>query len=414
MGPRWANLLFFLSLMSSAAFAAVTYVGGENCEKEFDAVGEREKKLKLAEAEAAAKPAVEIKPQTSLKPIKYTKFKGELDKAENIFKSAEDLAAIKKIIKYGGEESEETVLLMANQEMNDELAAVAKLPPAQARAELIRIRASISNSIFESTKSVTAAAPEAVTAARAAELPSVPGYKTFRMSNEEVLEVRKKYPALAKNIDDFTDNLKKLELKTQGEASFLMDSRVTPAMSNRLQNEMDPETRKAMEKVWNRMNDPEAFSKYVRVLSEDASAEMMKNGSQRELDALARGELTRNGVLKVLVKRHREHGNALFSSITKSDQSNDAFRTAVGKGPFFDIPFSDARHGADTHFLQIDYVSDAIWGATNGQPRKFWDFLGSKKGINYWVPLFDNFSDGTMGKPEYLAHQVSRLIKITD
>lgn len=418
---RFVLAPFIFILISLRALAAGE---PENCEAEFDAVAKRKKQVELAAAEA--KTAEETTVPVALKPIKFTRFKDDLERAEGIFKSNESKAAIAKIIKHGGGESEEAVLLLANQEMKDELEAIAKLPPPQARAELIRLRSSISQSIFASTKNMPVATPEAIAAARASELSTIPGYKTFRASTEDVIAVRQKYPGLGKGIDDFTDDLKELKLRdlSQEKLQEYLRKSLGADLANRFDNQLDPATKAAMIKVWSKMNDPDAFGKYVRSLSEDAAAEMAANGSQRELDALARGELTRNGVMKVLVKRHEAQGNGVFStivgggtkpaSLTRKLGTNVDFRSAVGQGPFFDKPFGESRHGIDTHFLQIDYVSDAVWEATNGEPRKFWDFLGSPKGIRYWVPLFDNFSTNTMASPENLAHKTSRLLKITD
>jgi hypothetical protein len=195
---------------------------------------------------------------------------------------------------------------------------------------------------------------------------------------------------------------------------------------SRLATKLSLRERNMISAVWNRMNDPDQVADYIRALAQDTAVEMARSGDARTLDALKRGELIRNYVLKILAKRHRAQGNDAFSTIvprnaankpstkTRKSSSNDDFRAAVGQGPFFDKPFQNGRHGIDTHFMQIDYASTAIWEATGGNPREFWDLLGSKRGIDFWVALFDGFQENTFARPEFFSHQVAGLLKITN
>jgi hypothetical protein len=267
---------------------------------------------------------------------------------------------------------------------------------------------------------------EKILARRAAERDFPPGYRTFREPGTEVARTLRDHPLLAKNIEEQTEMLRELKLRRKTNHPATIEYLSPLPKRTRLARHISNHEKKMIAAVWNRMNDPEAAASYVRVLAEDAAVEMARSGGPRVEDALKRGELIRNYVLKVLVKRHRAQGNEEFSVIapqnatskattkTRKNSSNEDFRAAVRQGPFFDKPLLGGRHGVDTHFLQMDYASSVIWEVTNGHPKEFWDFLGSKRGIDYWVALFDSFGGATLARPEYFAHAVSGLLKITD
>ncbi len=185
------------------------------------------------------------------------------------------------------------------------------------------------------------------------------------------------------------------------------------------------EIRNATLAVYNRLNDKAAFETYMTKLLQDSIADIRSRGIPAELAALEQGTITRNATLRVLVRRARARGEGNISTIvsesrhpgvtaTAKPDSNAGFRDAVGQGPFFDKPFGEQRHGVDMHFLQRDFVSDAVSTATNGNPKMFWDFLGSPRGINYWVPLFDasQTSAVTLASPELLHHQIIRFLPL--
>jgi hypothetical protein len=333
-------------------------------------------------------------------------------------------------------EVREALLVFAQQGKLNEATEIAKrfekagnAGLVQARKEIADLRAEISNGINDSARLQHVSVsqdPRAITENREMEAKALSGLKTYRAATSDVVTIRSRFPLLGKNIDSSAERLSQLSL--QPKLNDLSELKVEEKLKERLK-ELDPRQYEAIKAVWNRMNDAQAMSRYTRALAEDAAVEMQKVGGAENLDALARGEVTRNAVLRVLVKRHQAQGNANFSTIidgapdgviatrTKKTRSNSNFREAVGQGPFFDKPFGASRHGVDAHFLQMDYVSDAIGTATKGNPRLFWDLLGSRKGIGYWVPLFD-FGPGapanTFAQPEFLSHELSRVLRITD
>lgn len=261
-----------------------------------------------------------------------------------------------------------------------------------------------------SESSLSLAAKEAVRKARQRELNRYGDLKTFRYSEEQVFEFREKYPKLAKRIDANYEKNRKMSFRSPvfDEADQLNDQQ---KIIDRYY-ELDQKNRLAIKKVWSRMNDEQAFADYTRSLSEDAAVEMMKSGTARDLAALEKGEITQTAVLKVLVKRYRAQGNDQFSSLVpykeesevitkgRKPDHNAGFRSAVGQGPFFDKPFRRVQHGEFSHLVQMDYVSDVIYKETGGNPRQFWDLLGSKKGIHFWEPLFDSGYNETLASPE--------------
>lgn len=340
---------------------------------------------------------------------------------------SQKLESLRQFLVKGGQEAEEGISLLYKQEELDKINEIAGLSSlVEQRRKLEDFRREVSEKIFRRDQRRPSVSPDRVRARREEPLTTNPGYKTYKVSTEEVLKIRREYPGLAANIDEATSKIEALTLMNPRKAGLYFSKVMNQERVIRLRK--NPVIHRAALAVWESMNDSRKMADYVRTLAEDAAVEMKMSGTARELDALTRGELTREAVLKVLVKRHRAQGNDRFSVIvsdrayvkpsssTRKTKAPVDFRAAVGQGPFFDKPFDGVRHGVDTHFLQIDYASTAVWDATEGEPKKFWDYLGSSAGINFWVPLFDSFNlqNPTFARPEYLAHKISGLLKISD
>jgi hypothetical protein len=340
------------------------------------------------------------------------------------------------VAKKGGAEAEEAIYVAAKKGQFERALQIldgydAKTPSSlnSVRNQLAALRTELSPP--PARVSLSATARSSVAGARRLETQGYAGNsKVLRASAADVIEVRERFPAIGQNIDQAFNRISDQQLLSRVDSVAKIpdgSSMLDLVLVKRLQDG-DPRIQNTVLGIWNRMNDPEAMARYTRSLAEDAAVDMLKNGSQRELDALARGELTRNSVMRVLVHRHRALGNSDFSTITgppqplrpstkvRKSNSNGDFRTAVGQGPFFDKPFGGERHGIDAHFLQKDYVADVVQNTMRGEPQAFWDYLGSKQGIRYWVPLFDSFTTSapTFARPEVLSHQLSGLLQITD
>ena len=377
---------------------------------------------------------------------KKTKFVTELLKTsvtdQDVIRAARILGpeaanGVEKLMKNGGITLRDDLALMVRNERFDDVfklgaeyeargaGKVGAIAEFRARAEAVRSEISAAKA-----KGIIGRRPqtiEQVKTVRDIETSGFNGLKTFRHSAEDVAAVRKSFPVFNRTLDDFAERLKGTRLKPAVRRAD--DIPNLHSKTRKRLGQTDPVVKKTMVGIWNRMNDSQALARYSKALAEDAAVEMVKSGTKREIEALTRGELTRNAVMKVLVKRHQAQGNDKFSTITgvgnfikagdrpssftRKAGTNEGFREAVGQGPFFDKPFGNSRHGIDTHFLQADYISDVVWNATDKNPRIFWDHLGSKKGIHGWVPLFDA-ADGTLASPEFFAHQVSKLLKVTD
>lgn len=162
----------------------------------------------------------------------------------------------------------------------------------------------------------------------------------------------------------------------------------------------------ALSKVHQRMLDEKAWNTYLRELRAESLAEM-KNSSSTQSRALAeKGQLTRNAVLKVLVKRAKARGENEFGTVKNFDL--DKFKSQVAKGPFFDKAFPTKKyfpglHGADTHLIQRDFVAPTVESAMPGKSKEFYQFLGSDRGIKVWDQLFDSQSKLNPTSPEYVG-----------
>lgn len=255
-------------------------------------------------------------------------------------------------------------------------------------------------------------------------------FKTFRHSIDDVLHVQSQYPKVARRIRDAHDEILRTKLLRQVE-----DSRHIPSLPEDLKKRLDavdPKIAKAIRDVWNRMNDPESAAQYMTTLLEDAAVEthvMALRGSRVGAEMLENGLISRSGLQRTIVKRHKTQGNDEFSILVCNPKSsapqkcvkvsnNENFREAVRQGPFFDRVFENKRHGMDGHLIQQDYIADVVWHATDGNPQLFWDFIGSQKGIRYWKPLFDKELEvdsgiNTFSRPEFMNDILRKYLQET-
>jgi len=219
-----------------------------------------------------------------------------------------------------------------------------------------------------------------------------------------------RYPGVARKVDaanvytrslEFPAPIKNLEDVDWSEYTKAGLSNMETMNLPKKLEKMTPEVKSAIKGVMNKMNDPESFISYMDDLTADTILNIEKRGKKTELDALKEGTIPQNAVLRVLVQRAKDRGRGNISTIVDSRQikhttkrkpnkNHDAFREAIAQGAFFDKFFQNAQHTMSSHFLQQDYVADVINTSTKGNPQKFWDYLGSKQGVHYWVPLFDS------------------------
>lgn len=202
---------------------------------------------------------------------------------------------------------------------------------------------------------------------------------------------------------------------------------VTPEEMLKRAETLDPETAKSVVAAYNALNDQPGLKTYMEKLLVDSAEWMAKKGRPEDLELLKKGVISQQAMAVIIVKRLKERGDTNFTTIHRGKPlsygkldiddndlltRNSTFRTAIRTGPFFDYNFQDnnsrLNHGRYSHLMQRDIVSSAISKTTGGKSQEFWNFMGSNKGINYWVDLFDSEDGLSFTRPEvlnsYLMH----------
>lgn len=237
------------------------------------------------------------------------------------------------------------------------------------------------------------------------------------------------FPLLTLTLNNVGEKLPKLPplITHPREIPFDASNRFRPTKDDvmvKRADELEPEMREAITGAYNALNNPEILKAYHQDLFKEAVEWMAKKGRPADLELLRLGRVSKHALNVVLVRRMKARGETGFTTIIKKKDGkflsygtqeikvddvlapNDAFRTAVRTGPFVDRGFKDtdrAGHGVFSHMLQRDIVHSAVSKATNGNPKKFYDYLGTKKGINWWADLFDSGDMSSMTRPETLT-----------
>ncbi|MBG60216.1 MAG: hypothetical protein CMJ16_07145 [Peredibacter sp.] len=92
---------------------------------------------------------------------------------------------------------------------------------------------------------------------------------------------------------------------------------------------------------------------------------------------------------------------------------NQAFRKAVATGPFIDGEFFGfVGHGAYSHMVQRDLVHESLKSVLGENTDDFYAYLGTTKGINFWVDLFDASSTNriSFSAPQDLTEVIRQSI----
>lgn len=271
--------------------------------------------------------------------------------------------------------------------------------------------------------------PKAKTKAKAAAPAPAPKPKgPVTYPSKAFADLAAKNPALAKTFENIDNTLPRGAAKvdsvkdiryniTKGFRAVSAEEMVKRAGS------LEPEHAKSVLAAYNTLNDRKAMQSYMEKLFAESAEWMSKKGRPQDLKNLKNGVVTEQAIAVILVKRMKENGDTKFTKIDykgikygkldidPSDiaKSNDQFRTAVRTGPFFDYAFpanttgARGNHGRYSHMIQRDMIAGALKKSTGGQPQKFWDFMGTKKGINYWVDLFDSMDNNSFTRPEAIS-----------
>ncbi len=187
--------------------------------------------------------------------------------------------------------------------------------------------------------------------------------------------------------------------------------------------DLPPEVAAAITKSYNALNDKAYLNDYFQRLFAEASQWLRQHGRAPDVEKVEARKVSFQALTVVLIKRAKARGEKGFTTIRRGrplsngrlklepasiEKANDGFRAAIRSGPFFDRMFDNESregHGRITHLLQRDIVSE---GLTPEARTVFFDYLGTKKGVNWWADLFDSGNPGSFTRPEtlnaYLTH----------
>jgi hypothetical protein len=171
-----------------------------------------------------------------------------------------------------------------------------------------------------------------------------------------------------------------------------------------------PDIKSALTEMNLRMIDIELWAQYVEDLASEAFNDMLESEDPYVRIKAEKGELLRDSVLKVLVRRARARG----LSVGKVEKllNRDDFTDAIRSGPFVDFGVGKSPHGVYTHLLQLDFVSDIVEKKLGGDFKRFHRYLGSLNGVALWTLIFDRNSGSTPHHPEYLGPKLSEALSM--
>lgn len=196
-------------------------------------------------------------------------------------------------------------------------------------------------------------------------------------------------------------------------------------------NELSPDISRAITAAYNSLNDKDKIEKYFRGLFEETVEWMQRRGRPEDLELLKQGKVSRHAISVVIIRRFKARNETGFTTLISKNENNlspgkieilpedlknpnASFRMAIKNGPFVDRGFDELSrdgHGVFSHMLQRDLVAESVREATRGNPQIFWEFLGTKKGVNFWADLFDSGNTGSMTRPEtligYMSHKLT-------
>lgn len=200
------------------------------------------------------------------------------------------------------------------------------------------------------------------------------------------------------------------QIQTARQAIGVQKTRVRTAISNAVANsrlvsrrssqlgaaiERSPESlRSVMRSAEESLASPEKFTNYLEKLLDDVGDDMLNSSVRSIRERALRGEITRNDILRVLVKRGRARGER-FSSV-RPNNTDAEFETVRSEGPFFDRAFmhnTDSDHGVDMHLLQRDFVASNLNAADLEKFDDMFTYFRTENGGRVWLHMFDEEGD---------------------
>ena len=200
--------------------------------------------------------------------------------------------------------------------------------------------------------------------------------------------------------------------------------------------DLDTKTQSTIIEVYNTLNDPNIIREYLRKLYKDSYAWMKSNRPIEEIrNHIKNGSVNERSIAVILIQRLKARKDTNFTIIHAEDiftgkyiksgkqkiseetklSEYKSFRAAVRTGPFIDRTFRDFKnHGAFSHIIQRDILHNVIKKYYGENVNEFYQFLGTKIGINFWIDLFDSNSPlyDTFTSPEVITFIIrAHLIK---
>lgn len=181
--------------------------------------------------------------------------------------------------------------------------------------------------------------------------------------------------------------------------------------------------------AFNMLNSNSGLKEYLKGLYTESFYWQVQNNQTGKYDKLINaGKIDKNILKTVLFQRLKARDdnnilvilpeNKLKGPNAPKDQGkikdNTGFRYAVGNGPFVEdqgLEFGKANHGSFTHLIQRDIVYPIIKKHYGDDYHQFYEYLGTKKGISFWIDLFDSGIQNSMTRPERLSREVYDLFK---
>lgn len=162
----------------------------------------------------------------------------------------------------------------------------------------------------------------------------------------------------------------------------------------------DSRLREQIRRAYNQLHDRNKVIQTIERLMLDVAQDIHERGIPREIEALKLGHLTRNAVLRVLVKRAKHRGERI-SSLREVDSAS--FGDTVAKGPFFDLAVDTPElraqrdnlfkatllpHGVDSHLIQRELIIDLFESPQDVD--YFFSHLGlTENGQHIWSSILD-------------------------
>lgn len=184
--------------------------------------------------------------------------------------------------------------------------------------------------------------------------------------------------------------------------------------------ELPEKFQKAYLEAYEVLHSQDKIREFLRdIYTETFYWQLTKSHKRKYLHKVEIGSISPTAVKTVLFQRAKRRGD---KKIVRADKDynikgvkgdipkdqNDRFRLAIRSGPFLDDFYDDLiykEHGTIAHLIQRDFIDSVIRKHYGEDFNEFYEFLGSKDGVTFWLDLFDSQVKDSFTSPEYV-HQL--------